>query len=316
VELKSEFLARDAKPTSRVQLDATPRNAFWQLAALKFNSASFIPTKIDAKDTIINDKLEELTPSHDPTFTVDATMLQRQYNEARKLLKKCMQNYRQSGMGNTPSDEKEREANVHKSNTVFNSDFYQFCDGMPSVLYMYCHLLPHGLLESFQADMPEEATHSSDGEQRGVGGPRPSARGGAAAGKLRMLEKVLEAPVAIAQTADQKMQDHYGARLAESRAKMQDEQLSSFKEEELEKCETKIERAGGDQRAPQFLVLKRDRLLAELEKMEREKAASVSAPRSFTDDATARGAGGSAAKSKKRKAAHDERGRNRSRWCG
>ena len=76
--------------------------------------------------------------------------------------------------------------------------------------------------------MPEEATHSSDGEQRGVGGPRPSARGGAAAGKLRMLEKVLEAPVAIAQTADQKMQDHYGARLAESRAKMQDEQLSSF----------------------------------------------------------------------------------------
>ena len=49
VELKSDFLARDAKPTSRVQLDATPRNAFWQLAALKFNSASFIPTKIDAK---------------------------------------------------------------------------------------------------------------------------------------------------------------------------------------------------------------------------------------------------------------------------
>ena len=52
-----------------------------------------------------------------------------------------MQNYRLSGMGNTPSDEKEREANERKSNTVFNSDFYQFCDGMPSVLYMYCLLL-------------------------------------------------------------------------------------------------------------------------------------------------------------------------------
>ena len=279
VELKSEFLSRDTKPT-RVQLDSSPRNAFWQKAALKFNDANFKPSKHKSTDMLIQMDFDSLDPSHDPTFTVDAATLNKHFNEARKYLKECMQNFRTSGMGDCPTEDREKQ-----SNTVFSSTFASYCQGKPAVLYLYHVLMPHDLLTSFQADMPEDSTHSSEGGQREVSGPRPSVKGGGAAAKMRMLTHALEQPVMIAQTADQKKSDYFGAQLAESRAKLQEEQLSALKEEQLEATEEKIEKAGGEAKAANYLVLKRDRLQAELEAMEEKKSkAAAEAPTHFTDD--------------------------------
>jgi hypothetical protein len=62
-ETKEEFLVRD-KPLSREQLDAAPRNWYWQKAAAKLRDASFMPELHFSSDPYFNDAYEEkrLTP--------------------------------------------------------------------------------------------------------------------------------------------------------------------------------------------------------------------------------------------------------------
>ena len=208
VELKEAFLKRDAKPKDRHELESMPRNAFWQKAAKKHNDPTFKPTKLTGGHDILTQvAFDELCVDHDPIFTVDAALLMKHWGEARKLLVQTMANFRKSGQGDDGVG-----IDIATSNTVYSSEFANFCGGKPGILYLYHLFMPHGLLDSAQVDMPIGTTHASDGNHRHVSGPRPNTSASTNAKWSRLVD-ALEKPVTIRQTASQKAVDYYDARV-------------------------------------------------------------------------------------------------------
>ena len=277
VELKDDFLRRDAKPGTRGELESVPRNAFWQKAARKFNDPGFKPTKLDGEDVLKSLEFEALSVDHDPDFTVDAKMLLHHWGQARRTLVDVMALFRTSGEGDGGS----KGVDVDTSNKVHSSQFAGFCRGKPATLYLYELFLPYDLLASAQIDMPKGSRHSSDGKGRQTARPRRTRT--SAKAKWTSIVATLEKPVSIAQSANQKAADYYEALNGKARTSLANEELATHKEEALEKVEQKIEDlTAAEKGVPVYLRQKRKRLLQELEDIEKNWAAQ--APPVFEDD--------------------------------
>lgn len=89
----------------------------------------------------------------------NATKLEDEFNKLRAQMEQVLARFRQSGMGECVDEEKK----MQQCYTVYASNFVNFCDTQPVLLYAYEVLVKSdGLLKSFSCAMPPTASHSSD----------------------------------------------------------------------------------------------------------------------------------------------------------
>ena len=92
----------------RQELEGGARDSFWQTVATRFNDHNFKPVKLEGEEY---SKLS-VGPT---TYVVDAAKCMEEFKKFRTKLAKAMSQFRQSGMGDCPDEEK-----VTQSNRVFS----------------------------------------------------------------------------------------------------------------------------------------------------------------------------------------------------
>ena len=95
------------------------------------------------------------------TYVADSTKLASEFKRVRSTVSHFMNPYRQSGMGER-AEVMSAGDKVHRSLTVFSSNFVDFCQGDMEAYYFYEVLLSKGLLESAANDLPAAAQFSSN----------------------------------------------------------------------------------------------------------------------------------------------------------
>lgn len=120
-------------------------------------------------------------------------------------------------MGDDADEEKKRQLSTKE----FSSGFKNFVGGRIATLYAYDVLLSHGLLESYTGDMPIGAQHSSESTRR-TSEPAPGRgdRGGKMANNhVNELVNVLNKPIVLEDTPEQREYSYYATRNMEYKAK-------------------------------------------------------------------------------------------------
>lgn len=134
-----------------------------------------------------------LVSLHIALNTATGEKLEFEFNKLRGSLSTTLANFRLSGMGDCPDDEK-----VKTSLSVYSSNFVSFCQGRPLLLYAYELLMREGdIFSSFTALMPIEAAHSSDKKNK-----QPMPQGGASSSKkhgrsMEDLVKAISCPISL-----------------------------------------------------------------------------------------------------------------------
>ena len=250
IETKVDFLNRD-KTLSREQLDAAPRNWYWEKANRMFMDPNFRPVLDKSTD-----------PEHQHLFdnaklrtncrynNCDADKCKREFVALKGRLSKYLANFRKSGMGDMPDSEPGTDdgsgagepaamtenfiplteaEKVEKSHSVFSSKFAPYCrlagGGADIVaLYAYEQFLKHQLLASAASDLPKDTEHSSETDRSCAGDIPQHLRGNAHPGgggrrgkasEMNILadavSKGFSAPVLTVKSADEQACDHFKA---------------------------------------------------------------------------------------------------------
>lgn len=135
-----------------------------------------------------------LVSLHIALNTATGEKLEFEFNKLRGSLSTTLANFRLSGMGDCPDDEK-----VKTSLSVYSSNFVSFCQGRPLLLYAYELLMREGdIFSSFTALMPIQAAHCSDKRNK-----QPMPQGGSSssskkhAGSMGDIMKAISAPISL-----------------------------------------------------------------------------------------------------------------------
>jgi len=115
LEMKDEFVLRDQGHRSRNEKDSAARNSFWVKATAKFNDSTFLPSCKEVlhrvEDSATQLLLEE---AHiDPSLSQyigTPDKLEKEFNSMRAQLEPCLVNFRLSGMGDCPAEEKHAQS--------------------------------------------------------------------------------------------------------------------------------------------------------------------------------------------------------------
>ena len=235
---KETFLKRDQKMT-RESLDGAARNSAWQHIALWCNDRSKIPVRhgffMDAT---------HLSPDPTPDFCFMPGKCEEVFKKMRSKLTAALANFRVSGMGDCPYEEREKQ-----SISVYSSKFEDYVAGDQVALYWYHMLMPDGLLESSAAPLPPAASMSSNDDDSRA----PGSASGAKPPELRRLgpsrlknnstaellassiSRAAAAPIQMSKSGAQKMAEYYNARALKARASELHSNISTAKENELER---------------------------------------------------------------------------------
>ena len=167
-----------------------------------------------------------------------------------------MTQYRQSGMGDCPVQER-----VKVSNEKFSSKFFGFCHDMPLVGYGYQLLMinQQGLIESVQSELPEDAKGSSEAQEP----VRPRAQAFKRARDVSALAKSLERPIWLAKSEHEKREDYESARLTKAKRLCEEREIAKELESDLKSALEEINSYHG--KAPQYLLKKKAHLEKQLE---------------------------------------------------
>ena len=279
-ENKEAFLRRDEKPANRGELDGAARDSAWQEIAQTFNDKGFTPNLRISNDSETNNAFHKKLSPKWTTYVLLAGTAQTKFKEMRCTLTTALANFRLSGMGDCPDEER-----MKQSTGVYSSKFQDFVQGNIPALYWYEVLVHLDLLESTSCDMPEHTGFNAS-SQRQTSKPALK-KGSKRKGKdvnLTSLAHAIGKPVMIAKTADEKKLAYHSANAAKARAAMLASQLASQKESELALVQASIADHKKRRAAvPQRLTSKVMRLEAELEAMEKDMSKEAEDP-SFSDD--------------------------------
>ncbi len=176
---KSRFLQPTLALSGCLKLETVDRKWFWHKLTKRFNDPTYNPPVRETKTHVTFDKF---SADYDG-FPGSADKLEREFLDVRKVLTQALANFRKSGMGDDRIGEaimveweqnlgerytrwvtqEERDAQATK---IYSSKFSDFLRGDAVMEYCYNLLIEHELLESTSADMPVEATHSSDSKRK------------------------------------------------------------------------------------------------------------------------------------------------------
>ena len=248
-ECKEQFLLKtdeDSRSEQRQRLECQPNKVAWSTAvADKFNDATWTPTLITSRTQGINFDLHLKADGGTYVGHCTPDKVVQELSRLQALLRKATSNYITSGQGMhaLPSDE-EKYTHMYKN---FGSDFWNFCQGLHHLLYMYEFFLPpRDILERVLGNLPVNAQYD------GVSGRLvlPSARAmPRSTGKASRLDVALEGvvaamtrPVKLAKTADEKRADYNRANGLEMQSKKTGLELQSQLFTEYNKLKADIER--------------------------------------------------------------------------
>lgn len=218
--------------------------------------------------------------------------LEREFNNMRSQLEPCLVNFRLSGMGDCPAEEKQEQ-----SLKVYSSKFSAFCSGKPMVAYLYELLVrEQDLLSSFATEMPSGTSHTSE-SKRSISSLCPS--GDVKKNKqkksiskeaakedtaLNSLANALRAPVQVETVQESKALQQIKYKKARYDAMKARVDLRSALENELEKTFACIDALKSkNEEVPQYYISKRQRLFMELSELDAEKSLTHQEATASTD---------------------------------
>lgn len=201
-------------------------------------------------------------------------------------------------MGDCPDDEKTKN-----SLSIFSSNFKDYCNGKPILLYMYELFMRYELLESAAGDMPEGTGHSSTSHRPVAGRPLPIGQGERKGAKLtKELICAMSAPITIAESPAQAQLNFFAAQSMKLKFIKQRVKLSRYpasaatypltlrqltlsrllhrnlEDELLRVMQNEKSYLEAQQPVPAFLVTKKRRLEAQLEELESMPSAAPAPP--------------------------------------
>lgn len=207
----------------------------------------------------------------------------------RAQLEPCLVNFRLSGMGDCPAEEKHAQ-----SFKVYSSKFSAFCTGKPMVVYLYELLVrEQDLLSSFATEMPAGTSHTSDSKRSIAASSsapenvkkRKMSQETKEDAIMNSLASAIKAPVKFENAQESKaLQEakYFKARFDALKARAD---LRATLESELEKTFSMIDAyKAKDEEVPQYYLSKRQRLFMELGELDAEKPAGLNKSSAISTD--------------------------------
>ena len=236
----------DSRSEQRQRLECQPNKVAWSTAvADKFNDATWTPTLITSRTQGINFDLHLKADGGTYVGHCTPDKVVQELSRLQALLRKATSNYITSGQGMhaLPSDE-EKYTHMYKN---FGSDFWNFCQGLHHLLYMYEFFLPpRDILERVLGNLPVNAQYDGVSGRLVLSSARAMPRSTGKASRLDVaLEGVVAAmtrPVKLAKTADEKRADYNRANGLEMQSKKTGLELQSQLFTEYNKLKADIER--------------------------------------------------------------------------